>query len=118
MVNTLRSDPQTSEEEHFKLMLVQTEMERVKYLVRSYVRTRLHKVCLVFPRLRSIGRGADNRLRNTLHISLLRPNYIIYYLERKCNMQSGMSFLFPSLSYLYPSAFPLSPIAGVNRAKS
>jgi GINS complex subunit 4 len=45
MVNTLRSDPQTSEEEHFKLMLVQTEMERVKYLVRSYVRTRLHKVC-------------------------------------------------------------------------
>lgn len=45
MVNTLRGDPQTSEEEHFKLMLVQTEMERVKYLVRSYVRTRLHKVC-------------------------------------------------------------------------
>lgn len=44
MVNTLRGDPQTSEEEHFKLMLVQTEMERVKYLVRSYVRTRLHKV--------------------------------------------------------------------------
>jgi GINS complex subunit 4 len=47
MVNTLRSDPQTSEEEHFKLMLVQTETERVKYLVRSYVRTRLHKVCHV-----------------------------------------------------------------------
>ncbi|WWD19190.1 hypothetical protein CI109_103648 [Kwoniella shandongensis] len=44
MVTTLRSDPQTSEEEHFKLMLVQTEMERVKYLVRSYVRTRLHKI--------------------------------------------------------------------------
>ena len=44
MVSALRSDPQTSEEEHFKLMLVQTEMERVKYLVRSYVRTRLHKV--------------------------------------------------------------------------
>ncbi|WVF67556.1 hypothetical protein IAT40_002313 [Kwoniella sp. CBS 6097] len=44
MVHTLRSDPQTSEEEHFKLMLVQTEVERVKYLVRSYVRTRLHKV--------------------------------------------------------------------------
>ncbi|WWC71449.1 uncharacterized protein I206_105405 [Kwoniella pini CBS 10737] len=44
MVNTLNSDPQTSEEEHFKLMLVQTEMERVKYLIRSYVRTRLHKI--------------------------------------------------------------------------
>ncbi|WVQ81818.1 hypothetical protein IAT38_003945 [Cryptococcus sp. DSM 104549] len=44
MVDALRSDPKTSEEEHFKLMLVQTEMERVKYLVRSYVRTRLHKI--------------------------------------------------------------------------
>lgn len=49
MVNTLRSDPQTSEEEHFKLMLVQTEMERVKFLVRSYVRTRLHKVRSLLP---------------------------------------------------------------------
>lgn len=44
MVVTLRSDPATSEEEHFKLVLVQTEMERVKYLVRSYVRCRLSKV--------------------------------------------------------------------------
>ncbi|KAI9637570.1 uncharacterized protein MKK02DRAFT_23629 [Dioszegia hungarica] len=44
MVDTLRSDPDTSEEEHFKLMLVMTEMERVKYLVRSYVRTRLWKI--------------------------------------------------------------------------
>lgn len=44
MVDTLRSDPKTSEEEHFKLILVQTEMERVKFVVRSYVRTRLHKV--------------------------------------------------------------------------
>ena len=46
MLRTLRSDPQTSEEEHFKLVLVQTEMERVKFLIRSYVRTRLAKVCL------------------------------------------------------------------------
>ena len=46
MLQTLRSDPQTSEEEHFKLVLVQTEMERVKFLVRSYVRTRLAKVRL------------------------------------------------------------------------
>jgi hypothetical protein len=98
MVNTLRSDPQTSEEEHFKLMLVQTEMERVKYLVRSYVRTRLHKVCLVFPPLRDTERGAYGRSRNTLHISLLPPNYIIYYQERNCNMPSGKSistFHFP-----------------------
>lgn len=44
MLDTLRADPQTSEEEHFRLVLVQTEMERAKYLVRSYVRVRLHKV--------------------------------------------------------------------------
>ena len=48
MVNTLRSDPQTSEEEHFKLVLVQTEMERVKFLIRAYVRTRLHKVSAMY----------------------------------------------------------------------
>ncbi|TXT15946.1 hypothetical protein VHUM_00449 [Vanrija humicola] len=44
MLDTLRADPQTNEEEHFRLQLVQTEMERGKYLVRSYVRVRLHKI--------------------------------------------------------------------------
>lgn len=44
MLELLRSDPKTSEEEHFKLIIVQTEMERVKYLVRAYLRCRLAKV--------------------------------------------------------------------------
>jgi hypothetical protein len=44
MLDLLRSDPKTSEEEHFKLMLVQTEVERVKFLIRSYVRCRMAKV--------------------------------------------------------------------------
>lgn len=44
MLDLLRSDPKTSEEEHFKLSLVSTEVERVKYLVRSYLRCRLDKV--------------------------------------------------------------------------
>ncbi|KAI5455303.1 GINS complex subunit [Naganishia albida] len=44
MLDLLRSDPKTSEEEHFKLIIVQTEMERVKYLVRAYLRCRLAKV--------------------------------------------------------------------------
>lgn len=44
LVDTLQSDPRTSEEEHFKLVLLQMEVERVKFLVRSYVRTRLSKV--------------------------------------------------------------------------
>ena len=40
----LRADPDTSEDEHFRIMLVQTEIERVKFVIRSYIRTRLHKV--------------------------------------------------------------------------
>lgn len=40
----MREDPSTSEEEHIRIMLVQIEVERVKFIVRSYVRTRLFKV--------------------------------------------------------------------------
>ncbi|ORY35645.1 hypothetical protein BCR39DRAFT_511283 [Naematelia encephala] len=65
MVNTLHSDPQTSEEEHFKLVLVQTEMERVKFLVRSYVRTRLSKIekyshyIVLHPEIHQLLSGAE-----------------------------------------------------------
>lgn len=44
MLALLRADPETSEEEHVRLLLVAAEMERAKYVVRSYVRARLHKV--------------------------------------------------------------------------
>ncbi|KAF7331565.1 DNA replication complex GINS protein SLD5 [Mycena kentingensis (nom. inval.)] len=40
----LRGDPSTSEEEHMRVMLAQTEVERVKFIIRSYVRTRLYKI--------------------------------------------------------------------------
>ncbi|KAK7036720.1 GINS complex subunit [Paramarasmius palmivorus] len=43
-VQLLRGEPSTSEEEHLRIMLVQTEVERVKFVVRSYVRTRLYKI--------------------------------------------------------------------------
>ncbi|KIJ98889.1 hypothetical protein K443DRAFT_103217 [Laccaria amethystina LaAM-08-1] len=43
-VHLLRGDPSSSEEEHIRIMLVQTEIERVKFIVRSYVRTRLFKI--------------------------------------------------------------------------
>ena len=43
-VSLLRTDPDASEDEHFRIMLAQTEIERVKFVVRSYVRTRLSKV--------------------------------------------------------------------------
>ncbi|KAI9463881.1 hypothetical protein HD554DRAFT_2026853 [Boletus coccyginus] len=43
-VQLLRSDPSSSEEEHFRIMLAQTEVERVKFVLRSYLRTRLFKI--------------------------------------------------------------------------
>jgi len=43
-VHLLRTDPESSEDEHFRIMLAQTEIERVKFVVRSYVRTRLFKI--------------------------------------------------------------------------
>ena len=43
-VKLLREYPDTSEDEHFRIMLVQTELERVMFVVRSYVRTRMSKV--------------------------------------------------------------------------
>ncbi|ESK84067.1 dna replication complex gins protein sld5 [Moniliophthora roreri MCA 2997] len=43
-VQLLRGEPSTSEEEHLRITLVQTEVERVKFVVRSYVRTRLYKI--------------------------------------------------------------------------
>src|SRR6266581_4461771 len=43
-VQALRGDPDSSEAEHARIMLVQTEVERVKFVVRSYIRTRLYKV--------------------------------------------------------------------------
>ena len=45
MVQALRGDPDSSEAEHMRIMLVQTEVERVKFVVRSYIRTRLYKAC-------------------------------------------------------------------------
>jgi GINS complex subunit 4 len=45
-VQALRGDPDSSEAEHVRIMLVQTEVERVKFVVRSYIRTRLHKAHL------------------------------------------------------------------------
>ncbi|KAJ7673452.1 hypothetical protein B0H17DRAFT_947248 [Mycena rosella] len=43
-IQLLRGDPSSSEEEHIRIMLAQTEVERVKFVVRSYVRTRLFKI--------------------------------------------------------------------------
>jgi len=44
LVNRLRGDPQTTEEEHFQMMLIQLEMERIRFLARGYMRSRLYKI--------------------------------------------------------------------------
>jgi hypothetical protein len=54
-VQALRGDPDSSEAEHARIMLVQTEVERVKFVVRSYIRTRLYKVTHILSPLLSIS---------------------------------------------------------------
>ena len=50
IVNMLRSaNIAMTDEDHYMSTLLQTECERVKFLIRSYVRTRLHKVRPSFP---------------------------------------------------------------------
>ncbi|KAG8935277.1 GINS complex subunit [Tulasnella sp. 417] len=44
VVSALQSDESTTEEEHLRITLVKTDMERAKFLIRSYMRVRLHKI--------------------------------------------------------------------------
>lgn len=44
ILDSLASDVSTSEEEHFRLNLVQLDVERAKWLLRNYLRSRLAKV--------------------------------------------------------------------------
>ncbi|KAI3627203.1 SLD5 [Malassezia furfur] len=44
ILDSLASDASTSEEEHFRLNLVQLDVERAKWLLRNYLRSRLAKV--------------------------------------------------------------------------
>ncbi|CCA69871.1 related to SLD5-part of GINS, replication multiprotein complex [Serendipita indica DSM 11827] len=44
IVVTLQGNANTTEEEHFAVMLVQTEVERIKFVLRSYLRCRLQKI--------------------------------------------------------------------------
>ena len=43
ILDSLLSDASTSEEEHFRLNLVQLDVERSKWLLRSFLRTRVAK---------------------------------------------------------------------------
>ena len=73
-VQALRGDPDSSEAEHARIMLVQTEVERVKFVVRSYIRTRLYKVRTRDP-CNHLGHTHRARLKNSRDTSQLRPMY-------------------------------------------
>ncbi|CAO1614778.1 unnamed protein product [Parajaminaea phylloscopi] len=44
ILSLLSADENTSEEEHLRLSLVQLDVERTKWLIRAFLRTRIHKV--------------------------------------------------------------------------
>lgn len=40
----MRGDPDANEDEHYQIILVQTEMERIRFIIRSYTRARIAKI--------------------------------------------------------------------------
>ena len=77
-----RADITLSEEDHYMTMLVQTEVERIKFLVRSYVRTRLFKVS-----------KASNFVihSNDLSISMRKIEQYAAYITREKDIQERLT---------------------------
>ena len=68
----------------FRTVIVQTEVERVKFLVRSYLRARLHKV--------AFSRDEVNcRLTSMLNISFLHRKFLVYYRWMNDNTYKSIS---------------------------
>src|SRR6266851_7194567 len=98
-VQALRGDPDSSEAEHARIMLVQTEVERVKFVVRSYIRTRLYKVThppLPFIAARLLWLMATiHRLKSLRGTLCPRPRYRRSYRRRNWTTQNGTRVRFP-----------------------
>ncbi|KAF8553073.1 hypothetical protein OG21DRAFT_1589821 [Imleria badia] len=63
----LRSDPSSSEEGHFRVMLAaQTEVERVKFVVRAYLRTRMYKVNAISVPCRTVQLSLQTEVQQRL----------------------------------------------------
>lgn len=93
-VQLLRADPSSSEDEHFRIMLVQTEVERVKFVIRSYIRTRLHKVRPFYDILAaSCNPRTSYRSKNTRDILLVRPSCSRNSPKESSTMPEGESVL-------------------------
>ncbi|CBY02031.1 similar to GINS DNA replication complex subunit Sld5 [Plenodomus lingam JN3] len=66
-------DPKTN----FKLIIIQTELERFKFLVRSFLRARIKKACRAAPRRPRLGVLIAHQIdAHPLHIKALHENSI------------------------------------------
>ena len=105
-METLQPDPSTTDDEHFKLVILQTEMERVRFLVRAYLRTRLAKVRYT---CRCRCPGVNGRLRSIANTSSMTPLFSHASLARKTSMQYGIPNSYKrisSIQYWTPSRTP------------
>ncbi|KAH7334134.1 hypothetical protein B0J17DRAFT_675506 [Rhizoctonia solani] len=113
MVEYLRSDDSTSEDEHFRMSYVQLDMERIKFQIRSYVRTRLYKVekyashIMATPELQS-------------RMSVLEQNHAISYNNLfKAHMHRTVLDNLPeglrSLSEVFPDGRSMVPEPNMNQ---
>jgi len=73
-VQQLRADPAASADEHVQIVLVQTEVERVRFIVRSYVPTRLDKVRPLPPPPRAPRLTARRQIERFAQHILARPD--------------------------------------------
>jgi GINS complex subunit 4 len=83
-IQLLRADPESSEEEHIRIVLAQTEVERVKFVVRSYLRTRLFKV-------RTLERGAQRRLETFFYLFVMKIEKYARYITTNADVQTRLS---------------------------
>ncbi|KAL5638990.1 hypothetical protein ACGC1H_003385 [Rhizoctonia solani] len=114
MVEYLRSDDSTSEDEHFRMSYVQLDMERIKFQIRSYVRTRLHKIekyashIMATPELQS-------------RMSVLEQKHAISYKNLfKAHMHRTVLDNLPeglrSLNEVFPDGRSMVPMPNMNQA--
>jgi|SRR5712671_2870684 len=101
-VQALRGDPDSSEAEHARIMLVQTEVERVKFVVRSYIRTRLHKARippLVSTLLLDCDRDGDSQIEKFSRYIVATPEVQERLSQTELDHAKRCVLLFTTLSF-------------------
>lgn len=88
ILDSLMSDAATSEEEHFRLNIVQLDADRCRWMLRSYLRTRLDKV----------GAATDTSWKSTLLISCVSGRNNCACRTWSWGMSSGTPSCLPTIS--------------------